>query len=306
MELHHLDEIVNKVQECKKSTMAVAGAGKDSVIDAVLQAIDSGAADAILVGEANVIQEMLRKRDRKVSDFNIVQTAANQTPAETAVDIINGGAANFLMKGMVETTDLLRPVVKKENGLRTGRTMSHVVVLQLPFYKKLLVLTDGGVCAYPDQKKKADIVVNAVQGLRALGYEEPKAAMLCCKETVDAKMQETLDAAAVKQMALRGELGKCIVEGPISYDLAMSAERAVLKKYDCPHCGDFDILVAPNIHAGNILGKSFELLPGVEMASYVAGAKIPVVLTSRAALAAERLRCIALAGLIAARSEELA
>lgn len=301
MELTHFDEILTMAGGGKKSVMAVAGAGKAAVIDAVLDAADGGAAEAILVGETCDIRALLRERGRNVSDFNIVATVAGGTPAETAVDLIREGSANFLMKGMVETSDLLRPVVKKENGLRTGRTISHVAMYELPFYNKLLISTDGGICAYPDFQKKRDIILNAVGALRALGYERPKVAVLCCKETADEQMPETLDALALKEAALRGELGDCIVEGPISYDLALSAERANLKNYDCPHSGRFDIFVSPNIHAGNILGKCLELLPGVQMASCVSGARVPIVLTSRAAPARERLMCIALAGVIAAR-----
>lgn len=303
MELHNFDEMMAMTSSLgKKCTMAVAGAGIASAIDAVLDAYDHGVADAILVGEPEVIRSLLSERGRNASDFNIVKTAAGQTPAETAVEIIKAGDANFLLKGMVETSDLFRPVVKKENGLRTGRTISHVAFYQLPFYHKLLITTDGGVCAYPDLNKKKDIIVNAVETLRCLGYKCPKVAVLCCKEHADEHMPETLDAAALKEMCGKGELGDCYVEGPISYDLAMSRERALIKKYSCPYCGDFDILVSPNIHAGNILGKCLELLPGVTMASYVAGARIPIVLTSRAAPAEEKLRCIALAGIVAAHT----
>lgn len=301
MEIRTLDEILAMAGSAEKSVMAVAGAGTPSIIDAVLEAMDGGVADAILVGDPEDIRNLLRERGKDVSNFNIVKTAAGQTPAETAVDVIREGSANFLMKGMVETSDLLHPVVKKENGLRTGRTISHVAMYQLPYYHKLLITTDGGICAYPDLEKKRDILLNAVYALQALGYEQPKAGVLCCKESVDENMPETKEAFALKEMCMRGELGNCIVEGPISYDLAMSKERAGLKHYDCPYSGDFDILVSPNIHAGNILGKCLEITPGVEMASYVAGARIPIVLTSRAAPARERLTCIALAGVIAGR-----
>ncbi len=301
MELHNFDELMAMTSSLgKKCTMAVAGAGVPSAIDAVLDAYDHGIADSILVGDPEEIRALLKERGRSASDFLIVETADGQTPAETAVDIIRKGDANFLLKGMVETSDLFRPVVKKENGLRTGRTISHVAFYQLPFYHKLLITTDGGICAYPDLQKKKEIIINAVNTLRCLGYKSPKVGVLCCKEHADGHMPETMDAAALKEMCQRGELGDCYVEGPISYDLAMSRERALLKKYSCPYCGDFDILVSPNIHAGNILGKCLELLPGVSMASYVAGAKIPIVLTSRAAPAQEKLRCIALAGIVAA------
>ena len=302
MELHSLDEILAMAKGLTaKQTVAVAGAGKDSVIDAVLEAVDEDLVTPLLVGDTAVIAEMLRARGRDPQSFSILPTGAGQTPAETAVDLIKAGKADFLMKGMVETSDLLHPVVKRENGLRTGRTISHVAFYQLPFYDKLLITTDCGITAYPDVKKKKDIILNAVEALHLLGYEEPKVAVLCCKETPDPGLPETLEARELQEMCERGELGKCRVVGPISYDLAMSKKRAELKKYDCPWCGDFDILVVPNIHAGNILGKCLELLPGAEMCSYVSGARIPIVLTSRAAPAKERLTCLALAGVIAAR-----
>jgi phosphate butyryltransferase len=305
MELRDFSQMLALMQDGggKKTTMAVAGAGKASVIDAVLEVVENNLADPILVGEPDDIRELLRERGKDVADFNIVKTAVGQTPAETAVEIIKAGDARFLMKGMVETSDLLRPVVKKENGLRTGRTISHVAFYQLPFYHKLIISTDGGICAYPDLAKKRDIIINAVDALHLLGYDEPKVAVLCCKETVDPNMPETLDADELKKMCERGELGKCIVEGPISYDLALSAERARLKRYECPYSGNFDVLVSPNIHTGNVLGKCWELLPGVSMASYVSGARIPIVLTSRAAPAAERLTCVALASIIASRRD---
>jgi phosphate butyryltransferase len=302
MELHSFEEILAMTSaSSKKSVMAVAGAGKAAVIDAVLEVVDRGITDPVLVGEPEDIRELLRERGRNVSEFNIVKTAEGQTPAETAVEIIKEGNANFLMKGMVETSDLLRPVVKKENGLRTGRTISHVAIYHLPFYHKLIISTDGGISAYPTLEMKRDIILNAVETLHLLGYEKPKVAVLCCKETEDKNMPETLDAHALKEMCLKGELGECIVEGPISYDLAMSRERAEIKRYECPHSGNFDILVSPNIHAGNILGKCWEILPGATMASYVSGARIPIVLTSRAAPAMERITCVALAGVIASR-----
>jgi len=305
MELKNFDEILDMSRGGgKKSVMAVAGAGSASVIDAVLEATDHEVAEPILVGEANDIHALLVQRGRNPSDFSIVNTVDGQTPAQTAVDIIKDGKADFLMKGMVETSDLFRPVVKKENGLRTGRTISHVAFYHLPFYHKLLVTSDGGICAYPDLSMKRDIILNAVEALHLLGYKTPKVAILCCKETADKNMPETLEAQELMEMSQRGELGDCAVVGPISYDLAISKQRAEIKRFDCPYSGDFDILISPNIHAGNILGKCLECLPDVEMASYVSGARIPIVLTSRAAPARERLTCIALAGVVSARSAE--
>lgn len=301
MELRTLDEILSMSDAgTQKSVMAVAGAGSASVIEAVLEATDRGIVTPLLVWDnPEETRNLLLEKDRNPSDFDIIKTVEGQTAAETAVELIKGGSAGFLMKGSVETSDLLRPVVKKENGLRTGRTISHVAIYQLPFYHKLIITTDCGVTAYPTLEMKGHIVQNAVEALLHLGYSDPKVAVLCCKETADKNMPETMDALELKNMCEQGELPNCIVEGPISYDLAMSKERAQLKHYDCPYSGDFDILVVPNIHAGNILGKCWEILPGVEMASYVSGAKVPIVLTSRAAPPKERMTCIALAGIVA-------
>ncbi len=305
MELHSLDEILDMSKNIEqKQTVAVAGAAKDAVIDAVLEAVDNDLVTPILVGDTKQIREMLSDRGRNPDDFEIVETYENQTPADTAVELIKEGKAGFLMKGSVETSDLLHPVVKKENGLRTGRTISHVAFYQLPFYHKLLITTDCGITAYPKLNQKKDIIINAVETLRLLGYDEPKVGVLCCKETPDEGLPETIEARQLQEMAENGEMGKCKVVGPISYDLAMSADRAKLKHYDCPYSGDFDVLVVPNIHAGNILGKCLELYPDVIMCSYVSGARIPIVLTSRAAPAKERLTCLALANIIASRRED--
>ena len=303
MILTNFDEILamSKGYE-KKSVMAVAGAGSASVIDAVLEAVEQELVEPVLVGEPGDIRELLIKRSREPESFSIVKPVDGQTAPEAAVGLIKEGKADFLMKGMVETSDLFRPVVKRENGLRTGRVISHVAFYKLPFYHKLIVTSDGGICAYPDLNMKRDIIINAVEALQLLGYKTPKVAVLCCKETTDGNMPETVEAHELMEMSQRGELGDCAVVGPISYDLAMSRERAEIKHFDCPYSGDFDVLISPNIHAGNILGKCLECLPGVEMASYVSGARIPIVLTSRAAPARERLTCIALAGVISARS----
>ena len=190
--------------------------------------------------------------------------------------------------------------MKKENNLRTGRTMSHLSFNKFDAYHKVIVNTDGGMCTYPDLQKKKEILINAVETFRTLGYELPKVAVLCCKETVDQKMPETLDARALKEACQAGEFGACFVEGPVSYDIAMSKEIAAQKKFDCPYCEDFDILLQPNIHAGNIMGKCWTVSCHSTMAGIVVGAKVPIVLTSRGSSAEEKYLSIALAGMVAA------
>ena len=267
----------------------------------MLEAKNEGIAQPILVGDAGEIKKILGSMGLNCSDFDIVD--APGTPADAAVkavEVIKAGDANFLMKGMIETTDLLRPVVKKENDLRTGRTMSHLAFNKFDAYHKVIVNTDGGMCTYPDLQKKKEIVINAVETLRTLGYELPKVACLCCKETPDEKMPETMDARALKEACEAGELGQCFVEGPVSYDIAMSREFAATKKFNCPHVEDFDIVLQPNIHAANIMGKCWLVSCRAKMAGIVVGAKVPIVLTSRGSSAEEKYLSIALAGMVAA------
>jgi phosphate butyryltransferase len=191
--------------------------------------------------------------------------------------------------------------VKKENGLRTGKVMSHIVFFGgIPGFHKLLVQTDGGMILYPTLEDKKAIIENAVQTLRSIGYTLPKVAVLAAIEKVNPKMVETVEADALMQMNRTGELRDCVVEGPVSYDVAMSREIAEHKGYKSENCGNFDVLVVPNMNAGNILGKCFTVTCGAQMAGIVVGAKAPVVLTSRGSSAMEKFYSIALASLISA------
>lgn len=302
MEMKNFDQLVSTVKGMtEKRVVAVAAAADAHVIESVLEAKNEGIAQPILVGDAGEIKKILSGMGLNPSDFDLVD--APGTPGDAAakaVEVIKSGDANFLMKGMVETTDLLRPVVKKENDLRTGRTMSHLSFNKFDAYHKVLVNTDGGMCTYPDLQKKKEIIINAAETLRTLGYDEPKVACLACKETPDEKMPETMDARALQEMSERGELGKTVVVGPLSYDIAMSKEFAATKKFNSPYIDDFDIVLQPNIHAANIMGKCWLVHCHATMAGIVVGAKVPIVLTSRGSSAEEKYLSIALAGMVAA------
>ena len=213
------------------------------------------------------------------------------------------GKADFLMKGMIETREILGPVVKKENDLRTGAVMSHVVFFdRIPHRDRFIVQTDGGMIMYPTLSDKKAILENAVAALRAIGFECPRMAVLAPIETVNPKMIETVEANALKEMFLRGEIEDCFVEGPISYDIAMSEEFAKHKKFDCPYCGDFDALIMPNMAAGNILGKCWTATCDSLMGGIIMGAKVPIILDSRSSSSEEKYYAIAIAALIAAGS----
>lgn len=300
MELTSYDVLIEKAKTLpKKGVVAVAAAADQHVIEATLEAKNEGIAEPVLVGDDAIIRGILRGMDLNPSDFQIVAPAGGLNEAETAVELIKNGEANVLMKGMLETTDLLRPVVKRENNLRTGQVMSHLSFNKFDAYHKIICNTDGGMTPYPNLEQKKGILLNVVDAFHKLGYELPKVACLACKETVDPKMPETMDARALREMCERGELGKCFVEGPLSYDIAMSKEIADTKNFDCPHCGDFDIVLQPNIHCGNIMGKCWTVSCHSVMAGIVVGCRVPIVLTSRGSSASEKYLSMALAAVVA-------
>ena len=295
MELINYDGIVNAAITCrKKGIVAVAGAADLHVIKAVLEAKKKKIAEPILIGERTTNCSCLRQLGENPADFNLVEPLNGETAAQVAVRLIKDGSADVLMKGMIETSDLLRPVVR-DPDLKTGRAMSHISFNLLPGYHKIIANTDGGITPHPDIKVKRDIVFNAIDAFHRLGYEMPKVACLCCKETVDAKMSETVEARAMRELCARGEFGSAYVEGPISYDIAMSSDIAMRKGFDCPHCGDFDILVTPDIHSCNIMGKVWTVSMHSVMAGVVLGAAVPIVLSSRGASAEEKFLSLAMA-----------
>ena len=287
----------------RKRVMAVAGAADAHVIDAVVHAAEMGIVTPVLVGDSAAIIDLLSQRAITPGTYRIVHCGKDDNPAEAAVALLRQGEADFLMKGMIDTHVLLQEVVRKENGLHTGRVMSHFALNQLPQFPKLIVNTDGGMIPYPSLEQKRQIIVNAVQTLRKLGNACPKVAILAAVEKVNPKMVETTDAYTLQEMNRNGEIPDCTVVGPISYDLAMDAEMAAIKKYNCADCGDFDILVAPNMAAGNILEKSWYITAGAKMAGIIVGAKIPIVLTSRGSSAEEKFLSIVLASMTAGEED---
>ena len=295
----NFDELVAKVKSSpKKRVLAVASAADGAVIDAVIQAEKAGLVSPIFVGDAEKIAELLRMRDLSVSAYNIVH-ASDDAAGQRAVDLVRDGSAHVLMKGLMETRDFLGPIVKKENDLRTGGIMSHIVFFGLPNYHKLLMTTDGGMVMYPTLEDKKHIIENATHALRNMRYSLPKHAVVCAIETVNPKMTETVEADVLKKMTLSGEITGCVVEGPISYDVAMSAEIAHHKGYVSEYVGDFDCMIMPNMQAGNILGKCFTVTVGAPMAGIIVGAKAPAVMTSRGSDANEKFYSIAMAALAA-------
>lgn len=299
MEYKTLDEVLERaISLPRKRKMVIANANDSHSIELASEAKKMGIADAILIGNPEIISSLLTDAGKSADSYEILSSDTPEQSAKMAVRVIREGKADFLVKGMLETSQMLRPVVNKETGLGTGRVMSHLSVNELPSYHKLITITDGGMFTYPTVNQKKEIVKNAVDAFHALGYELPKVACLTAVEVVNPKMPETVEAREIEECAARGELGTCYVKGPISYDIAMNAEIAAYKKFDGEHCGDFDILLVPNIHTGNILGKSWAISAGGTFAGVVVGVKVPIVITSRASSSQEKLRALALAVLL--------
>ncbi|CCX59279.1 putative uncharacterized protein [Blautia hydrogenotrophica CAG:147] len=284
-----------------KKTVALVRAEDDHALEAVAEVVKKGLIDAVLVGNREAIKKTAEKIGFSVTDDQIVDAEDSESAAAEGVKLIREGRADFLMKGKLETSQMLRPVVNKQTGLNKGGVMSHVSLTEVPAYHKMVLTTDGGMLPYPTLEQKKHIIENAVYVMNRLGYEEPKVCVLAASETPNPKMPESMEAAALKEMNQKGEIENCIVEGPISFDLAMVKEKAEIKGYESPCAGDADILIVPNIHAGNILGKCLIEMANSKMAGLIVGAQCPIVLTSRGASSEEKFNSLMLACIVSGK-----
>lgn len=288
MVISGFSELKSRLHNLPPKAAVVAAAHDEHTLQAVFAARRDDLIRPILVGHREEILSMARGLGEDLDSDQIVDAGEDSDCAEKSVALIRSGEGAMLIKGMLPTGTLLKAVVHKQTGIRAGRVMSHVAILDVPSYHKLLYVTDGGMVVAPDLEQKRHILQNAVDFCRFLGYECPKAAVLCAVETVNPAMPETADAAALKAAGEKGDFGPCLVEGPIALDLATDAQAARVKGYRSPVAGDADILLAPSIAAGNLLGKSLYGLAGGEMAGVVLGAKAPITVNSRGATAEEK------------------
>ena len=291
MVFHNFDELIAHVKSNgQRKIMAVACANDEHTLEAVVNARREGIVEPILVGDKAIIEGILSQLGEKIPDENIIDVPASELKeaCEIAVKLVRDGKADFLMKGKVDTKIILKEVVNKEYGLGQGRLMSHFSIFEVPTYHKLILPVDGGMVPYPDLNQKKEIIQNTVDTLCAMGYDCPKVGVLACVEKVNPKMPESVDAAELAEMNKRGEIKNCIVEGPIQYDCAMSKEISEFKGLDSKIAGDPDVLVAPNIHAGNIMGKMYAISCKAKMAGFIVGAKCPIVMVSRGSSAEEK------------------
>ena len=264
----------------EKIKIAVAAAHDAYVLHAVQEVLKKDSTSFILVGRSDCIKETAEKEGIDLSGCEILDCEDKDCALES-VRLVKNGRAQVLMKGLLQTADIMRAVLNKEEGLRTGRTLSHISVLKTPESREIIV-TDAAMIPYPDFKQKVDIVKNAVEAASKMGKTMPKVAILAAVENVNPDMPSTMDAAAISLMNQRGQIKNCTVDGPLAFDNAFSKTAAEHKGIKSPIQGDADILVTPNIEAGNVLVKSAVYIGKCLMGGFIWGAAAPIVLTSRA------------------------
>lgn len=293
-----LEELLNLAKEKNKKTISVAAAHDKEVLEAVTEAVKLGIVDAVLIGDEEKIRSIAARENFILDNIEIINEIDVKKAAAKAVELVAAGKAHFIMKGMLNTSDLLKAVLNKEVGLKKEELLSHVMVYDIPNYHKLLMLTDGGMVPYPEIKEKVQIINNAVKVAHALGIDSPKVAPICAVEVVNPAMQATIDASVLSQMNRRGQIKGCFIDGPLALDNAISKEAAEHKGIKSDVAGDADILLVPNIESGNFLGKSLTYFSNAENAGIIVGAKCPVVLVSRADSSKSKLYSIALGSLL--------
>jgi phosphate acetyltransferase len=294
-----LDEVIRRCRTGAPVPTAVTHPCDAVSLEAVVSAASQGLLAPILVGPEHRIRSVAAERGLDISAFPLVATAHSHHSAEEAVALVRRGEAQVLMKGSLHTDELLQEVMRKETGLRTERRISHIYLMAVPTYPRLLMITDAAVNIYPTLEDKADIVRNAIDLARALGIARPRVGILSAVETVTPKIPSTIEAAALCKMAERGQITGGVLDGPLAFDNAISAEAAAVKGIESEVAGRADILLVPDLEAGNMLAKQLTFLAGARAAGIVLGARVPIVLTSRADSERARLASCAIAAVYA-------
>ncbi|MEA5071907.1 MAG: bifunctional enoyl-CoA hydratase/phosphate acetyltransferase [Petrimonas sp.] len=297
--IHRLAELTEKAKQKPIRKIAVAAAEDGSVLKSIKAAMQQGLVSPVLVGNKSEIERIAQLIDFDLSQVEIIHNdnGANES-AKIAVSEIKKGNAGILMKGLVSTGDLLKAVLDKENGLRKAAVLSHVAFFESPYYHKLFCVTDAAMNIAPDFDTKVHILNNAVEACHKLGITEPKVAVVAAVEIVNPKMEATVHAALLKEMNIKKQLQGCIVDGPFAIDIAVDKEAAAHKGIVSEVAGDSDIILVPDIEAGNIFYKALNFLGGAVCAAVITGAAVPIVLTSRSDSETSKMLSIALAAAI--------
>jgi phosphate butyryltransferase len=297
--LKKLEDIINNLKISEKIKLVVAAAQDKEVLHAVLDATRMNIIEPILVGDINKIKEIAKQLKFSLENIELINADSYEEAAEISVKLVSNKKADFIMKGILDTSILLKSVLNKEYGLRTDSLLSHVMIYELPEYHKLLILTDGGMNISPNYEQKKQIVNNAIKACKALGADEVKIGALAAKEKVDAKMQATVDARALQEDCEKGIFGdNVILEGPLAFDLVVSKEAAQIKGFNSKVSGEVDVILVPTIEVGNGIGKTLTYMAKAKSAGVVMGAKAPIVLVSRADSHESKLYSIAYGALI--------
>src|SRR3954468_7305646 len=300
------EQMLVRCQSLNPVPTAIAHPCEETALAGAIEAAEKGLITPILVGPAAKIREVAAAHHIALGSTPIVDTPHSHGSAAAAVALVRSGEAELLMKGSLHTDELLGAVVARETGLRTGRRLSHVFIMDVPTYHKVLLVTDAAINIAPTLEDKADICQNAIDLAVSLGLARPKVAVLAAVETVNSKMQATLDAAALCKMAQRGQIKGGLLDGPLAFDNAISKEAARIKGIASNVAGDPDIRLVPDLEAGNMLAKQLSFLANADSAGLVLGARVPVILTSRADSVRSRIASCAVAMLLAhARRQQL-
>ena len=299
MMIHDLTELITRAKDRPKRRIAVAAAEDENVLKSLQSAMNEGIIIPILVGCRNKVEQIAQQINFDLDKVEIIDNRNRDVNSVAlAVELIRDGEADFLMKGLVQTGDLLRGVLDKEKGLPIERLLSHVALFQSPYYHKVFCVTDVAMNIAPDLEAKVKILNNAVSVFHQLRIENPKVAVAAAVEYVNPKMEATVHAAEIKKMNVDGEIKGCIVDGPLAVDIAFNKDAAVHKGIKGEVAGDCDIVLMPDIEAGNMVYKTLNFIGGAKSASIITGASVPIVLTSRSDDDKTKLLSIALACLM--------
>ena len=300
------ERLVARAKQVAPAQTIVVHPCDESSLRGPVEAAALGIIKPILVGPAARIKKVASEHGIKISDFQVIDAPHSEAAAERAVELVHEGKGELLMKGSLHTDELMRAVTNSKTGLRTARRISHVFIMDVPTYSETLFVTDAAINISPDLDAKRDIIQNAVDLFTQVGLGTPRVAILSAVETVTAKIPSTIDAAALCKMADRGQSTNAILDGPLAFDNAISPEAAKIKGIQSPVAGKAQILVVPDLEAGNMLAKNLIFLSKADSAGLVLGARVPVVLTSRADSVRSRMASCAAAVLYAAARRKTA
>jgi phosphate acetyltransferase len=293
------EDLLVRCRDLEPIATAVAHPCEASALSGAIEAGKMGLIKPILVGPAAKIREIAQHSKIDLGDTEIVDAPHSHGSAAMAVEVVRAGRAELLMKGSLHSDELLAAVVSRDSGMRTGRRISHVFIMDVPTYHKVLVVTDAAINIAPTLEDKVDICQNAIDLAISMNVARPKVAILAAVETVNSKMPSTIDAACLCKMAERGQIVGGLLDGPLAFDNAISRDAAKMKGIASEVAGDPDILLVPDLEAGNILAKQLTFLAGADSAGLVLGARVPVILTSRADSVRSRIASCAVAMLAA-------